>query len=76
LVSLVERLLANNSIERSFSVDDKLVDIGLTSIDMVNLLLSVEADFDVEIPQSEITPENFGTIARLELLLTRLEAPG
>ena len=72
LVHLVDRLLASNAIERPFSVDDKLVDIGLTSIDMVNLLLAVEAEFDVEVPQGEITPDNFGTIAQLEKLVARL----
>jgi acyl carrier protein len=45
-----------------------LSDLGLTSLKMVNLMLSVEMEFDIMIPQAEITPENFqsvGSIARL-----------
>jgi acyl carrier protein len=73
LISMVERTLANNSINRPFSVNDQLVDIGLTSLDMVNLLFEVEAAFDVTIPTHELTTENFETIAVIEALLARLD---
>ncbi len=46
-----------------------LVDIGLTSMDMVNLMLGVEAEFDFTIPQAEITPENFQSVRALELMI-------
>jgi len=72
LIGLVNRLLESNSVQQSFSVDDSLTDIGLSSIDMVSLLLAVEAEFDMEIPQHEITPGNFGTIAGIEGLVARL----
>ena len=35
-------------------------------MDMVNLMLGVEAEFDFTIPQSEITPENFQSVEALE----------
>ena len=73
LIGLVNRLLEDNSMQRSFSVDDQLTDIGLSSMDMVSLLLTVEAEFDMEIPQQEITPSNFGTIAGIEGLVMRLK---
>ena len=38
-------------------------------MDMVNLMLGVEAEFDFTIPQSEITPENFQSIKTLELMI-------
>ena len=47
------------------SSDMGLVEIGLTSMDMVNLMLGVEAEFDLTIPQSEITPENFQSLDTL-----------
>jgi acyl carrier protein len=50
-----------------------LVDIGLTSLDMVNLLFEVEAAFDVTIPSDELTTENFETIAVIEGLVMRLD---
>ena len=44
---------------------------GLTSMDMVNLMLGVEAEFDFTIPQPEITPENFQSVRTLELMVVR-----
>ena len=49
--------------------DARLVDVGLTSMDMVNLMLSVEAEFDFTIPQAEITPENFQSVETLERMV-------
>jgi acyl carrier protein len=37
---------------------------------MVTLMLGVEAEFDIEIPQSAMTPENFDTVAAIERLLS------
>jgi len=38
-------------------------------MDMVNLMLGVEAEFDFTIPQSEITPENFQSVETLERMV-------
>ena len=62
---LVKR--GNNTIPGS---TDNLRDAGLTSLDMVNLMLAVEAEFDIEIPQSAMTPENFDTVAAIESLIS------
>ena len=40
----------------------------------VKLMLAVEAAFDVAIPDAELTPENFRSIAAIEALLERLLA--
>jgi len=40
-------------------------------MDMVNLMLGAEAEFDFTIPQSEITPENFKSIRTLQQMITR-----
>jgi acyl carrier protein len=50
--------------------DDNLRDAGLTSLDMVNLMLAIEAEFDVEFPQSAMTPDNFDTIGAIEALVS------
>jgi acyl carrier protein len=47
-----------------------LRDAGLTSLDMVNMILAIENEFDIEIPQSAMTPENFDTIAAIEALIS------
>jgi acyl carrier protein len=38
-------------------------------MDMVNLMLGVEAEFDFTIPQEQITPENFQSVQTLERLV-------
>jgi len=40
-------------------------------MDMVNLMLGVEAEFDFTIPQSEITPENFQSVETLERMVAK-----
>jgi acyl carrier protein len=44
-------------------------------MDMVNLMLGVEAEFDFTIPQSEITPENFQSVKTLELMIMKQLQP-
>jgi len=69
IARLVRDILAQNSIAAAVSPEAKLVDIGLTSMDMVNLMLSIEAEFDFTIPQELITPENFLSVDTLERLV-------
>ena len=69
IVTLVRDILAQNSISTDVAADAKLVDVGLTSMDMVNLMLAVEAEFDFTIPQELITPENFQSVATLRRLV-------
>src|SRR5277367_461091 len=69
VLALVEAILKQNSITVQVDPDSRLVDVGLTSMDMVNLMLGVEAEFDFTIPQSEITPENFQSIGTLEQMV-------
>jgi len=69
IVALVQAILAQNALPTELDPDARLVDAGLTSMDMVSLMLSVEAEFDFTIPQGEITPENFQSVATLERLV-------
>lgn len=69
ILALVKTILKQNAIVAEVHPESRLVDVGLTSMDMVNLMLSVEAEFDFTIPQGEITPENFQSIRTLELMV-------
>lgn len=69
ITKLVKGILAQNSLAADITPSTKLVDAGLTSMDMVNLMLSVEAEFDFTIPQTEITPENFQSVETLERMV-------
>jgi acyl carrier protein len=69
VLALVKAILEQNSIVIDVLPESRLVDIGLTSMDMVNLMFGVESEFDLTIPQSEITPENFQSIEALERMI-------
>lgn len=69
ITKLVKGILEQNSLAADVTASAKLVDVGLTSMDMVNLMLGVEAEFDFTIPQSEITPENFQSVETLERMI-------
>jgi acyl carrier protein len=69
VMALVKAILEQNAITATVDPDTRLVDVGLTSMDMVNLMLGVEAEFDFTIPQSEITPENFQSVKSLEAMV-------
>jgi acyl carrier protein len=69
LLALVKSILKQNAVAADLEPATLLVDVGLTSMDMVNLMLAVEAEFDFTIPQADITPENFQSVATLERLV-------
>jgi len=75
LLALVKSILKQNAIAADLEQKTLLVDVGLTSMDMVNLMLAVEAEFDFTIPQSEITPENFQSVETLTRLVVSQRAP-
>ena len=75
IIKLVKSILDQNALSAEITAQAKLVDVGLTSMDMVNLMLGVEAEFDFTIPQSEITPENFQSVETLErMVATQLQS--
>lgn len=75
LLALVKSVLEQNAMRAEVDPQTRLVDIGLTSMDMVSLMLAVEAEFDFTIPQSEITPENFQSVATLETMIAHQLQP-
>ena len=71
VAAVVSRLLAKRGIARAVGRDEDLTASGLSSLDTVNLMLAVEAEFDLKIPDRDMTPANFRTIARIDALLQR-----
>ena len=69
VLSLVRSVIKQNAIAADVHPESRLVDIGLCSMDMVTLMLKVEAEFDLTLPQPEITPENFQSVKTLELMI-------
>lgn len=65
-------MLAERSIHATVTADADLREIGLTSMDMVDLVLSVEAELDVHVPEAQITPANFRSIGAIDALVAKL----
>ena len=71
VLALVDAMLAKKG-RPGAGPDQPLRDAGLSSLDTVNLILAVEGEFDLFIPQGEMTPENFHSVDRIAALLDRL----
>jgi acyl carrier protein len=71
LLALVTTILRESSIVVDVSPGSRLFDTGLTSMDMVKLMLEIEAEFDLTIPQTDITPKNFETVDTIERMILR-----
>jgi acyl carrier protein len=70
---LVAGILATRScFAGTFSDEDTLAEIGIASLDMVTLLLAVESEFNIEVPQYEITPDVFRSVSTIDALVWRL----
>ena len=73
--TLVQRLLSDRSISRAASENDDFREVGLSSVDLVALMLSVEAEFNLTIPDAEVTTANFRSVATVSSLVSRLTSP-
>jgi acyl carrier protein len=72
IAALINRMLSERSLRFPACPDDDLRSLGLSSLDMVNLVLAVESEFDVSIPDADITPARFRSIATIAALVTAL----
>ena len=72
VTEVVRRMLIERSIDGTVTADADLREIGLTSLDMVDLVLSVECEFDLHIPEAQITPANFRSISAIDALVDAL----
>jgi acyl carrier protein len=69
LIALVRGVLGPPAANRPLPIDARLSDLGMSSIKLVSLMLAIEVEFNVTIPQALITPENFHSMASIESLL-------
>ena len=69
VAQLVRGILDKRAILRPVNRDDDLRDAGLSSLDLVNLMLAVEGEFAVKIPERDMTPANFRSIGRIAALV-------
>ncbi len=67
-MTIARRVMAERAPNVQFSVEDSLTDVGMSSLDLVGLMLAVEAEFDIMIPPAYLKPERFksvGAIAKM-----------
>ncbi len=58
----------------AFGPDDDLLEAGLDSMAIMRLVLFVEDEFDVVLPDDELTPDNLRTLNRLAAWIKRQQA--
>ncbi len=49
-----------------------LPEAGLTSMAAVKLMLAIEAEFGIAIPDEDLSPENFSSLGAIVALVTRV----
>jgi len=74
VVGIVREILERRSVNRPILPDDDLREAGLNSLDMVNLMLAVEAELDLNIPDADMTLRNFRSISAIETLVASLRS--
>lgn len=72
IAGLVNDMLKERSLRAAASPDDDLPSLGLGSLDMANLVLAVESEFDVCIPDADITPVWFRSVSSIAELVETL----
>jgi acyl carrier protein len=72
LLRLVAQILGKPDAAAALPPEARLSELGMSSIKMVNLMLALEVEFDLTIPQSDITPDNFRSVASVEAMMVRL----
>jgi acyl carrier protein len=74
VVGIVREILDRRSVSRPILPDEDLREAGLNSLDMVNLMLAVEAELDLKIPDADMTLRNFRSISAIEALVASLRS--
>lgn len=76
ITALAAEILGRRGLRDTLPADAELARLGLTSIDMVEVMLGVEAEFDLAIPPAEITPDNFRSVEAVAALVGRVVGRG
>jgi acyl carrier protein len=69
---IVRAIMDKRGITDAPGPSDDLRAAGLSSLDIVNLMLAVESELDIKIPERDMTPSNFRSIARIAELVRGL----
>jgi len=66
---IVAGLLPERARENPIAIDEPLMSAGLNSLGMVNLLLEIEANFNITVPTKLVAPKSFRSIYSIARLI-------
>lgn len=61
---------------KSLSTEQSLVDLGIDSLRLVELIVNLEDSFGIVIPDEEMLAENFSTVGSVSNLVNRVLSAG
>jgi acyl carrier protein len=75
IVELIEANLAGRASRVQVTETTPLIEAGLIdSIGLMQIVAHIEERTGVHVPDDEITPDNFATVATIDAMVSRLEA--
>lgn len=72
VTNIVRKLLADHGVDAPIQPNDDLGERGITSTDMVNLMLTVEDEFNIKIPDRAMRPASFRSVSSIDALVRAL----
>lgn len=74
VIEIVQQLIKERRIlnGRPIRTDHRLIEIGLTSLDLARLVLLIEDEFELRIPSRDLIPANFRSISTIIQLVSKL----
>jgi acyl carrier protein len=72
VATIVTGLLPERARANPIGYDEPLTTAGLNSLGMVNLLLEIEANFNITVPASLVVPKSFRSINSISRLIESL----
>ncbi len=69
IFGVVHDLMRQRQLPTPVKAEQSLREIGLKSLDLVNMMLAIEDEFGIEFPQHQLTLDNFQSIGAIERLV-------
>jgi acyl carrier protein len=72
IFGVVNALMRRRELPLLVRADQSLRDAGLKSLDLVNMMLAIEDEFGIEIPQDRLSMDHFRDIGAIERLVSEV----
>jgi acyl carrier protein len=71
--SVIASVMSDRGLPAPVQAGEDLFAAGLNSMGMVALMLAIESEFELTIPNADLVPDNFRSVEAVQSLLTRLQ---